>query len=730
MIAKLEKIYNTKEFQNIDLEHFYSEIKNATYKKDVDFYRAKFIELGKKGAEPFKQKIPAVVISGIFKDEVKNANLKEHSNYICVDIDNVPNDEMALLKQKLRQDSYIESFFVSCGGNGLAVILKIDGTKHLESFLGLEDYFFKEYNVTIDKSCKNVSRLRFYSYDTDIYINKKSKVFKKYIKPLYNKKEVINTILTGSEFDELMSKVIKQGKNLAEDYDTYLKIGFAFADEFGESGRQYFHAVASQSSKYNDRKCDSQYNHCLSAHGNKKIKIGTFYYFCKLSGLEIKNQESKHLELISKNAKKQGRSVESVVKIAKLSGLNEDKAKEVANVVFDNNVNLNTSGEESNRMLIMNYLNSEYNIKINSVTRNIENHNILENGKPQKLNDFHLNSMYLKFDEINPENKITSKLFVSAIFSHEVQHYNPFEVYFDKYSKINRSTDIIKELADCFNSKTPNIEKWLKHWGCGIISGIFGHASPLVLVLAGGQNTGKTEFFRRFLPFDLQEYYAESKLDAGKDDDILMCKKLLILDDEFGGKSKKENKRFKEMTSKDTFSIRAPYGRISEDLKRLAALCGTTNDFSLLDDPTGNRRILPVEVTSINYEKYNAINKDTLFMAFYDLYKSGFKWHLSASDIVELNENSSDFEAVNFEAELILSYFKLPEEIGLGTMMTNTEIKIYLESCSKQKIFSTTKLGVELKKLGFQQTVIKVNGKSIRAYNMSKINFNSNSDHF
>lgn len=731
MIAKLEKIYSVTEFQNIEIDHFYSEIKNANYKKEVDFYREKLELLkDKKKAEPFKQKIPAVVISGIFNDSVSNSNLKEHSNYICVDIDNIEQNEMSLLKQKLKQDIYVESYFVSCGGNGLAVIIKIDGSKHLEAFLGLEDYFFKEYQVTIDKSCKNVSRLRFYSYDSDIYINKKSKVFKKYIKPLYNKKQVVNFVLTNNEFDELISKIVTQGKNLADDYDTYLKIGFAFADEFGESGRQYFHAVSSQSSKYNESQCNRQYTHCLSAHGNKKIKIGTFYYFCKLSGLEIKTQESKHLELISKNAKKQGRTIESVVNIAKINGLSEEKAKEVAKVVFENNVNLNTSGEESKRMLILNFLNTEYNLKINSITRNIENHNVLENGRPLKLNDFHLNSMYLKFDEQNSGDEVSSKLFMSAIFSHEIPHYNPFELFFNKYQTIDRSGLLITKLSECINSPTKNVEKWLKHWGCGMIASIFGQTSPLVLVLAGGQNTGKTEFFRRFLPFDLQDYYAESKLDAGKDDDILMCKKLLILDDEFGGKSKKENKRFKELTSKHTFSIRAPYGRVSEDLRRLSVLCGTTNDFSLLDDPTGNRRILPIEVSSIDYEKYNSINKEALFMAFYDLYKSDFKWHLGAEDVKELNEASSDFEAVNFEAELILTYFKLPDEIMHGTMMTNTEIKIYLESVSKQKIFSTTKLGIELKKIGFKNTVIKTNGKTFRVYNMMKIDFNQEGTHF
>ena len=728
MISKLNSIHNPNEFQNIDIDHFYSEIKNSNYKNEVDFYRLKFSELGKKGAEPFKQKIPVVAVSGIFNECVKNANLKEHSGYICVDIDKLTDELLIDTKNKLKDDKYVESFFTSCGGSGLAVIIKIDPSKHLESFLGLEEYFFKTYQTTIDKSCKNVSRYRFYSYDTDIFINKKSKVFKQYVKPLYNKKEVVNTILTGNEFDELINKVISSGRNLAEDYDTYLKIGFALADEFGESGRQYFHAVSSMSNKYETKSCDRQYTHCISAGGNKKIKIGTFYYFCKLNGIELKNKESKFLEVVSKKAKADGRTRESVVEVAKLSGLDENKAKEVAAAIFDNNVNLNTSGEESKLMKIMSFINSNYQFYINSITRNLENRSIIINGKPQKVNDFDLNSAYLKFDESFPKSEISQSFFQSAIFSNEIPHYNPFEQFFNKYSNIERSTDLIIRLANCIESDTKNIEKWIKHWGCGLISSIYGKSSPLVLVLAGGQNSGKTEFFRRLLPFELNEYYAESKLDSGKDDDILMCKKLIIMDDEFGGKSKKENKRFKELTSKHMFSIRAPYGRVSEDLTRLSVLCGTTNDFNLLDDPTGNRRILPINVKAINHKQYNEIDKCALFMAFYDLYKSDFKWNLSHSDIKELNDSSDEFQSTNMEAELILSYLAIPDQNMQheGVMMTNTEIKNYLETWSKQKIFSTNKLGMELKSLGFQQQIIKYSGKAIRVYFVKKLDINKN----
>src|SRR5690606_8591490 len=120
------------------------------------------------------------------------------------------------------------------------------------------------------------------------------------------------------------------------------------------------------------------------------------------------------------------------------------------------------------------------------------------------------------------------------------------------------------------------------------------------------QGTGKTEFFRRLLPPELRQYYAESKLDAGKDDAILMTQKLIIMDDEMGGKSKKESKHLKELTSKQVFTLREPYGRMNVDLQRLAVLCGTTNDLEILND-LHNRRQIPIEVYGIDHEAYNAI---------------------------------------------------------------------------------------------------------------------------
>jgi predicted P-loop ATPase len=332
-----------------------------------------------------------------------------------------------------------------------------------------------------------------------------------------------------------------------------------------------------------------------------------------------------------------------------------------------------------------------------------------------------LNTMYLRFSEVT-DNKISFEFFCRVVYSELTTYYNPFEDFIRLNQSIQRGQSLIEDLAACIETPTPNVAKYITHWGVGMIASIFGRTSPLVLVLAGErQNTGKTEFFRRLLPPQLSNYYAESKLDGGKDDDILLTKKLIIMDDEFGGKSKLESKRFKELTSKASFSIRLPYGRTHRDLKRLAVLAGTTNELGLISDPTGNRRILPVNVTAVNQTQYNAIDKSALFMAFYDLYQSGFKWELSSADIAELNENSDEFNAINFEAELINQFLFNPKEGEYSTYLSNTEIKIYLELCSNQKIFDTRKLGMELKNMGFLQRVTKLNGKSQRVFRVGKI---------
>lgn len=362
-----------------------------------------------------------------------------------------------------------------------------------------------------------------------------------------------------------------------------------------------------------------------------------------------------------------------------------------------------------------NFLNDNYKLRYNIITGNIEDANIKYDDQYKIITDREINTIYIKLSNVTKE--IPKDFLTTFIFSEFIPIYNPLKDFFEKNKHVKRSPQLISDLAATIETTTEHSEKYIKHWGCGMIASIFGSQSPLTLVLAGEKlNTGKTEFFRRLLPPELKLYYAESPLDGGKDDDILMCKKLIIMDDEFGGKSKKDQRHFKGLTSKQNISVRLPYGKTHVEIRRICSLCGTSNELELLSDPYGNRRILPINVMSIDHKKYNEINKTELIMAFYDLYKSGFHWKFKLEDVEQLNNDSDHFHATNTESELIDEWFSIPDNEYDGEYMTNTGIKDYIETRTKQKIWNTTKLGIELKNLGFQQKQKKIKKANHRVY--------------
>jgi predicted P-loop ATPase len=650
-----------------------------------------------------KEKMPYVTISGFFAQERKAALITAHTGYLAMDIDNIPG-ELDGTKTMLAADSYVNAIFTSVSGTGLCVIFKIDKDKHKEAFESISDYLLKTYQIIVDPSCKDVSRPRYVSYDPDLYYNEQSILWKKYL-PKQKPKKIISTIFVQTEFDEVINQMVKHGVSCVDDYREWVSIGFGLADHFGERGRDYFHALSGISNKYEKSICDKQFTHCLKAKGsNGKITIATIYYYAKQAGINIFTEKTKRIAAVTSSQKKAGLSAQQIAEnLEKFEGIPKQDADDILNQVFQSNQSFTKSESIVDNIRI--YLRHTYSLKRNIITRKIEN-----NGKILDEND--LNTMFLDAKVLH--NELTSDLFLKVIFSNNTENYNPLLDWFE--NNTGEPQGIIDAFFGSFNT-SDDICYLGKKWLVGVISAIHGVHSPLMLILAGEkQGTGKTEAFRRMLPTELRQYYAESKLDAGKDDEILMTQKLIIMDDEMGGKSKKESKRLKELTSKQTFTLREPYGKMNVDLNRLAVLCGTTNDMQILNDPTGNRRLIPIQIRSIDYKKYNDVDKRLLLIEAYNLWKSGFEWQLTSEDVEAMQSNNNKFEEFSIEYELINKYFRIPNESWL-IEMSATEIKIHLEDKSKQKI-SLKRIGMELKRMGFESTIKKVNGKTIQVYSV------------
>ena len=676
-ISYYTNVNNPNEKEEIGFELFLESIKNGKWQDIVLPIRCL---KNKQDRQIAKKKSPLVTVSGNFSGR-SDAGLEKHSGFIAIDIDDVNPEEV---KEQLRNDKYIVAAFTSISGGGLCVIFNIMPSMHRESFKGISKYLFENYKLICDPTAINVSRARFISYDPNIFISSNYDKFKNFIKEKPQKRTEIY-VFENNDFDFIIRQICGQSINLCENYYDWIRIAFALTHKFGESGRNYFHLVSQFSSKYDSILADKQYSQCLRHSSGNEATIATFYYYCKQAGLSIYSERTKLIIHSASHGKKGGLSKEKVAEnLQKFEQITD--ADDVIKQVFESNIILNEDGL-INELEI--WLRQNYQLKRNLITRRIE-------IDGNSIDDIEFNSMYLSAKKIFKA--VTPDLFQRLIYSNFIFSYNPFHNFFNENMERGASGNIEK-LFNSIKSKDSNyVLHFGRKWLVGIISSIFQQHSPLMMVLVGEeQNTGKTEFFRRLLPAELIKYYSESKLDAGKDDEILMAQKLIIMDDEMGGKSKKESKKLKELTSKQIFTVREPYGKFNCDLMRLAVLAGTSNDNELLNDPTGNRRIIPIYVYSIDFAIYNSIDKIDLLMEAYHLYNSGFNWRLNKEDIAFLAVDNVSFEVSNFEKEIIEKYF----EIGTDEM-TATDILIYLENKTKQRMF-IQKIGAALKLLGYPQ---------------------------
>lgn len=703
MITTTISLYDKPNFirsqKEIPFDIFLDGIGNGRWRQEVEVVRA--LPYKSEAQLNAKKQVTSVTISGKFKER-KDDMLSQHSGYIGIDVDSV--SDINKLKTLLAADRYIVAMFASISGQGLCLVFKINPEKHKEAFRGICEYLYNTYKIATDPTSINPSRSRFVSFDPDIRINKHAEKFAKYPKEKEPKK-VDNVVFDDSDFSFILKQIQEGHVNLCENYYEWLRIGFAFAEKFGEGGRSYFHTVSSQSLKYDYRACDDQYNACLKANGHEKTSIKTFYYYVKQAGLEVYSDRTKEIIRVADSGKRAGLKKEDIViNLKKFADI--DNADSIVDQVLSGNIS--AEGDTVIEQLEM-MLKQTHNFRRNAITRYIE-----DNGVVLKQKD--MNSVFIKCKKGLP--LVSYELIERLINSNFVVDYNPFIEFFEKNKDVETGGRI-KAAINCIHTKDQHYAlHFATKWFVGLISSIFGAHSPLMLVLTGNtQNTGKTEWWRRLLPAELMPYYAESKLDAGKDDEILMTQKLIIMDDEMGGKSKKESKRLKELTSKQWFSLREPYGRNNVDLMRLAALGATSNENELLNDWSGNRRIIPIEVYNVDLDTYDKIDKTSLIMEAYNLYREGYKFRLDRDDIKWLGQDSVSYEVSNMESELVMKYFEPNAEAG-AHWLTTTDIKVYLEDKTRQKLI-LDKIGKEMKRMGFTQKHIRAGAGTKRCFGVT-----------
>ena len=215
-----------------------------------------------------KGKLPVIITAGVFKDRFI---LEQYSGLACIDIDGQDNTHIRdwdKVKHMMRSLPYVAYAGLSCGGNGLLVLVRI---KEYES--QKEDIFpiiksdFKQFGIDVDQSKKGGSDIRYYSIDSTPYINHESIYIqppRKLLLPKINetsKPQFTPSDTTGSLRNLIESFI--QNNNRTFDYKEWIELGMGLVYEFGEDGRLYFHQLSKPDERYDYHECDRQYSEIL-----------------------------------------------------------------------------------------------------------------------------------------------------------------------------------------------------------------------------------------------------------------------------------------------------------------------------------------------------------------------------------------------------------------------------------------------------------------------------------
>lgn len=165
----------------------------------------------------------------------------------------------------------------------------------------------------------------------------------------------------------------------------------------------------------------------------------------------------------------------------------------------------------------------------------------------------------------------------------------------------------------------------------------------------------------------------------------------------------------KAFNSRQTDRIRMPYARAVQDFPRRGVFIATTNESIYLQDPTGNRRYLPVETTDLKPGVLRE-NRLQLWAEALEMYRGGFSVILPEHlwEVARVIQSSRTVEEPWFD--LIESYLSDKPEIVSVTTAEILRDAIGMEQ-SQMRNADSKKVGGILRRLGWRAVKPRVAGE-------------------
>ena len=255
---------------------------------------------------------------------------------------------------------------------------------------------------------------------------------------------------------------------------------------------------------------------------------------------------------------------------------------------------------------------------------------------------------------------------------------------FNASGKWDGETDHIAMLARCVPCDIPQWEQWFRKWFLSMVAQWIlptqEYGNSVVPLLISPQGDGKTTFCRMILPKELRWGFMEN-LDVSEKRQTLqaMHSFLLINLDEFNQISPKLQEGFlKNVIQLPSVKIKRPYGKHVEEFKRYASFIATTNEASVLSDPTGNRRFICVQLTAPINTSYKP-NYEALYDQAYNLImRHKEQWWFTPEEVKALMAHNHEYELIPPAVQYFNEYYDTPTDEVDGEWQSPTIIYEHL----------------------------------------------------
>lgn len=368
-------------------------------------------------------------------------------------------------------------------------------------------------------------------------------------------------------------------------------------------------------------------------------------------------------------------------------------------------------GKQSQGEIIAAWLSERYLFRTNVITGQYQYSSEATLGDWAELRDYELNTIHLEMEASGL--KVSAEKLRRVIQSAFTPQFDPFADYISSLPGYD-GTDYIRELSETLvvePSESEAVYIYLKKFLTAHLAQIVhGGANHVAIILKGAQGVGKTTWLNRLCPEPLRlNYLFVGDIEASsKDSQLLVAEKWIINLDELESMQRQEIGHLKSLFTMDKITVRRPYAKSAETLRRKASFVGSVNRDTFLTDDTGNRRFLVVDLLDVD-ARHN-ISIDACYSQAADLLANKFTYWFEREEIGRINALNEAYRARSLAEELVSAYCRRPDvtpHLAHLFLHTTTQIIEQLQTVSNIKLplndYFIRQLGSALRKANYER---------------------------